>query len=362
MKLSLGFLAATVCIAAAATLPGPPTPPGPPAPPTPPGGNQKVGLPSSFEWISTGPLVYPKDDSRNLAGIKDPSIVEIDGTYHVFASTAQESGYSLVYFNFTDFNKANDSSFFYLDQSGIGEGYRAAPQVYYFKPHKLWYLIFQNGNAAWSTNPDINNPAGWTAPTNFYDGEPEIIAQNIGNGYWVDIWTICDDTHCYLFCSDDNGHLYRSQTELSNFPNNMSDPIIAMEDTENIYALFEASCVYHLTSGGYLLLVEAIGSDGNRYFRSWTSPTLNGNWTGLADSEANPFARSTNVAYIGTPWTHSISHGEMVRTMTDQTLTISPCNLRFLYQGVDPAANQSDYNALPWRLGLITQTNSLCCG
>jgi Glycosyl hydrolase family 62 len=317
------------------------------------------GLPSSFKWTSTGALVYPKDDGRGIAGIKDPSIVEINGTYHVFASTAQASGYSLVYFSFTDFNEANSSTFHYLDQSPIGKGYRAAPEVFYFAPQGLWYLIFQNGNAAYSTNKDISDPMGWTAPTNFFSSQPSILTANIGNGYWVDMWTICDAMDCYLFSSDDNGHLYRATTPLSSFPNGMGDPVIAKTAEDGRNSLFEASCVYNVGNGTYLLLVEAIGTDSQRYFRSWTSSTLNGTWAELAATETNSFARANNVVFKGTAWTKSISHGEMIRTQTDQTLTITPCNLRFLYQGVDPAANTT-YNSLPWRLGLLTQTNSAC--
>lgn len=325
---------------------------------------RQASLPNRFEWVSTGPLIGPKNDGRNLAGIKDPTIVEIDGTYHVFASTAKAEGYNLVYFNFTDFAQAGSAPFYYLDQSGIGTGYRAAPQVFYFAPHGLWYLVYQDGNAAYSTNPDINNPAGWTPPQHFYSGMPRIIQENIGDGHWVDMWVVCDDALCHLFSSDDNGHLYRSQTSLSSFPHGMSEPVIALEDA-NRYALFEAACIYRIEGGQgdarYLLLVEAIGSDSHRYFRSWTSASIDGQWRPLADSEANPFARSNNVVFGNGawPWTKSISHGELIRTQTDQTLTISPCNLRFLYQGLDPNAG-GEYNALPWRLGLITQTNSAC--
>jgi hypothetical protein len=316
-------------------------------------------LPSSFNWNSTGILIAPKNGSRGIDGIKDPSIIEINGTYHVFASTAQASGYSLVYLNFTDFDEANSATFYYLDQSGIGTGYRAAPEVFFFEPQGLWYLIYQNGNAAYSTNKDINDPSGWSAPTNFFSSEPDIVSNNIGSGYWVDMWTICDATDCYLFSSDDNGHLYRASTNISSFPNGMSNMVIAKSADNGIYSLFEASCVYNVGNGTYLLIVEAIGSDGNRYFRSWTSDSLTGNWTDLAATEADPFARSNNVGFNGTAWTESISHGEVVRTQTDQTLTISPCNLRFLYQGVDPSANVT-YNALPWRLGLLSQTDSNC--
>ncbi|KAH6888427.1 glycosyl hydrolase family 62-domain-containing protein [Thelonectria olida] len=320
--------------------------------------SRAVGLPSSFKWSSTQALVAPKSDGRNIAGIKDPTIVEIDGTYHVFASTAQESGYNLVYFSFTDFSKAGSAKFHYLDQTPIGTGYRAAPQVFYFKPHKLWYLVYQNGNAAYSTNADISNPSGWTAPKNFYASQPSIITQNIGSGAWVDMWVICDASNCHLFSSDDNGHLYRSQTPVSSFPNGMTNTVITISDS-NKYSLFEASCVYTIKGGGYLLLIEAIGTDGQRYFRSWTATNLAGSWTALANTESNPFARANNVAFSGTAWTKSISHGEIVRTQVDQTLTINPCKLRFLYQGLDPSASGS-YNSLPWKLALLTQTNSSC--
>lgn len=145
---------------------------------------QAASLPKTFRWKSTEALIGPKDDGRQLAGIKDPTVVEINGTYHVFASTAKEEGYNLVYLNFTDFDQAGSAPFNYLDQAPLGEGYRAAPQIFYFTPHKLWYLVYQNGNAAYSTNPDIGDPLGWTAPKTFYSDMPAIISENIGEGYW----------------------------------------------------------------------------------------------------------------------------------------------------------------------------------
>ncbi|WP_084369465.1 non-reducing end alpha-L-arabinofuranosidase family hydrolase [Microbispora sp. ATCC PTA-5024] len=322
---------------------------------TPSGGT----LPSSFRWSSSGALIAPKPDSaHNIAGIKDPSVVYYNGRYHVFASTAQSAGYGLEYLNFTDWSQAGSATQYYLDRSPIGGGYRAAPEVFYFAPQKLWYLIYQTGNASYSTNPDISNPNGWSAPKNFYSGMPSIIQQNIGNGYWVDMWVICDGATCYLFSSDDNGHLYRSQTSLADFPNGMSQPVIALQDA-NRNNVFEASNVYRVAGQNqYLLIVEAIGSRG-RYFRSWTSSSIAGSWTPLAASESNPFAGVANVTFPAGAWTTDISHGEMVRTQVDQTLTISPCRMQYLYQGRDPNSG-GDYNALPWRLGLLTQTDSTC--
>jgi hypothetical protein len=318
------------------------------------------GLPSSFRWSSSGVLISPKSDATHaVAGIKDPSVVYYNGRYHVFASVANSAGYNLVYLNFTDWSQAASATHYYLDRTPIGTGYRAAPQVFYFAPQNLWYLVYQTGNASYSTNPDISNPNGWSAPRNFYSGMPDIIRQNIGSGYWVDMWVICDSANCYLFSSDDNGHLYRSQTSLASFPNGFTNTVIAMQDS-NRNNLFEASNVYKVSGRNqYLLIVEAIGSDGRRWFRSWTAGSITGPFTALAATESNPFARSNNVTFSGTAWTRDISHGEMVRTAVDQTLTISPCTMRYLYQGLDPNAG-GDYNSLPWRLGLLTQTNSTC--
>ncbi|MEQ0565297.1 non-reducing end alpha-L-arabinofuranosidase family hydrolase [Amycolatopsis sp. NEAU-NG30] len=319
-----------------------------------------AALPGSFRWSSSGVLISPKSDAtHNIAGIKDPTVVYSGGKYHVFASTANASGYNLVYLSFSDWSQAASAPQYYLDRSAIGTGYRAAPQVFYFAPQGKWYLVYQNGNAAYSTNSDIANPNGWSAPKNFYGSMPDIIRQNIGNGYWVDMWVICDSANCYLFSSDDNGHLYRSQTTVANFPNGFGNTVIAMRDS-NKNNLFEASNVYKIAGQNqYLLLVEAIGSGGRRYFRSWTSPSLTGTWTPLAASESNPFAGAANVTFPAGKWTNDISHGEMLRSGNDQTLPINPCRLQYLYQGKNPSAG-GDYNSLPWRLGLLTQTNSNC--
>ncbi|GAB2843497.1 non-reducing end alpha-L-arabinofuranosidase family hydrolase [Lentzea nigeriaca] len=336
----------------------PSTAPSSPSPVSPP--PTSGTLPSSFQWSSSSALIAAKPDAtHNITGLKDPSVVYYNGKYHVFASVANASGYNLVYLSFTDWSQAGSAAHHYLDQTPIGAGYRAAPEVFYFAPQRLWYLVYQTGNASFSTNPDIDNPNGWSAPKNFYPSMPTIIQQNIGNGYWVDMWVICDTTDCYLFSSDDNGHLYRSQTSVANFPNGMTNTVIALQDS-NRNNLFEASNVYKVAGQNqYLLLVEAIGSRG-RYFRSWTSSSLSGSWTPLAASESNPFAGANNVTFSGSAWTNDISHGEMIRSGTaDQTLTISPCRMQYLYQGKDPSAG-GDYNSLPWRLGLLTQANSTC--
>lgn len=327
-----------------------------------PGPARTWPLPGSFSWHSSGVLISPHSDaSHDLVAIKDPSVVYYHGQWNVFASSANSSGsYSMVYLHFRRWSQASSARQYYLDQTPIGTGYKTAPQVFYFAPQRLWYLVYQTGsNAAYSTNPDITNPAGWTAPRYFYAGMPAIIQSNIGPGYWVDMWVICDRADCYLFSMDDNGHLYRSQTSVADFPDGMSQPVIAAQNASR-FSFFEADNVYRVAGTHlYLLIVEAIGSDGHRYFTSYTSHAIDGAWTPLAATESNPFIRSTNVTFSGPPWTEDFSSGEMIRSGYDQTLTVSPCRMRYLYQGLSPTATGS-YNLLPWRLGMVTETGPAC--
>ncbi|HEY3869085.1 MAG TPA: non-reducing end alpha-L-arabinofuranosidase family hydrolase [Actinocrinis sp.] len=335
------------------------------ASPSPTGTGSGGTLPSSFKWSSSGVILSPQSNStHSLIAVKDPSVVFYNGTWYVYVSTVDSSGnYNMAAISFTNWSQASSAPLYYLDQSAIGTGYKTAPMLFYFAPQKLWYLSYQTGgNIAYSTNANIANPAGWSAPQNFYAaGEPSIISQNIGSGFWVDSWMICDTANCYLFSMDDNGHLYRSTTPLADFPNGFtnSDTVIAASNTtpDNF---FEADNVYKVDgSNQYLLIVEAIGSNGRRYFTSYTASSLQGTWSPLANTQSDPFAAASNVTFSGTAWTQDISSGEAVRSGYDQTDTISPCNLQYVYQGHDPSSTVS-YNLLPWRIGMLTQTNPGC--
>jgi hypothetical protein len=65
------------------------------------------------------------------------------------------------------------------------------------------------------------------------------------------------------------------------------------------------------------------------------------------------------VTFNGSAWTRDFSHGELIRAGNDQTMPLNPCRMQFLYQGQNPNAG-GDYIRLPWRMGLLTQTNSTC--
>ncbi|WP_211253365.1 non-reducing end alpha-L-arabinofuranosidase family hydrolase, partial [Glycomyces tenuis] len=254
---------------AAASLTATAEPPASPA--------QADELPSSFQWESSGALIGPKPDGgHDVVSTKDPTVVHYDGQWHVFFTTANTAGaWSLAYTSFSDWSQASSAPHTFLDTNpNIGSRYAAAPHVFYFEPEGLWYLVYQTGLPSYSTTTDISDPHSWSAPRNFQDSMPDIVEDNIGDGHWLDYWVVCDDAMCYLFSADDNGHLYRAETSVGEFPGGFDNTQIVLQDTKN--NLFEGEAVYRVgESDTYLLIMEAIGSDGRRWYRSFTSQGLN---------------------------------------------------------------------------------------
>lgn len=311
------------------------------------------GLTPPFRWVSTGPLVKAKSDAtRDLVAIKDPSIVRYNDRWHLFATTATSKGqWGMVYLNFADWEDVGKAPQYYLDDNPSFRGYHCAPQVFYFRPQKKWYLIFQSQQPQFSTTTDISRPESWSKPTDFFNGTPKSVVAG-----WIDYWIICNDTHAYLFFTDDGGRFYRSRTTLADFPNGFSDPEIIRQDGRADF--FEASCTYRIKgTQQYLTIVEAIGQSGRRYFRSFIADSLDGQWRPLAATRENPFAALGNVRFAdGVQWTDAISHGEILRDGYDETMTIDPANLVFLYQGIDLAQAKGKhlpYGEIPWKLGLL---------
>ena len=55
------------------------------------------------------------------------------------------------------------------------------------------------------------------------------------------------------------------------------------------------------------------------------------------------------------PLTDNISHGELIRAGNDETMTVDPRNLRFVFQGALESEKAGiGYGQIPWRLGLLT--------
>jgi hypothetical protein len=304
-----------------------------------------------LQWTAGEAVVKPASDARGMVSVKDPSIVRFNDRWHIFATTANTNGaWGMVYLNFADWADAANAKPYYLDENPNLRGYHCAPQIFYFRPHKKWYLIYQSGQSQYSTADDLTRPETWTRPVDFFPTNPPGVSRS-----WLDFWIICDATHAYLFCTGDNGRMYRSRTKLEDFPKGMSDPVVVIEGSRD--GVFEGSMTYKLKgTSAYLTLVEAIGP-GSRYYRAWISDRLDGEWKPLpnATTFAQPFAGINNVSFAEgvTPWTKDISHGELIRDGYDETPTIDPKNLQLLFQGYDPALNTPSYSQLPYRLGLL---------
>lgn len=123
--------------------------------------------------------------------------------------------------------------------------------------------------------------------------------------------------------------------------------------------------VYATTANSAGVWALATRFDERRYLRARTDDNLDGSWTPLTETEANPFVPSTNVTFqAGRPvWTVDIGHGDLIRGGAEQTQTIDPCAMRFLSQEMAPASGGDNPTPLeagtgdPDELLLLTQTD-----
>ncbi len=320
-------------------------------------------LSGRFSWSSSAPVLAAEGARKDRCySVKDPSVVFYRGRWHVFHTTRSAvRSHRIEYVSFRQWEDANASTRYTLKCRG--ENYIAAPQVFYFRPQKKWYLIYQviekdrkpALQPAYSTTENIEEPDSWSPAKLIFPEQPKGVIR------WIDFWVICDDQNAYLFFSSLDGRFWRSSTSLKDFPSGFGRCEVVLTANEPDWRLHEASCTYKL--GGtdkYLTIVEAIRKAppalwrGRRFYVAYIADRLDGTWKPLAASIQKPFASGDNVSQPKPRWTDNISHGELIRAGYEESLTVNPANLRFVIQGVlakDAAGKK--YGEIPWKLGVL---------
>lgn len=303
-------------------------------------------------WEYTAPLIAPEKRASDASVTqKDPSVVYDGGRWHVFMTVKLPGATATEYCSFAKWEEADRAPRTLLK---LGDSaYCCAPQVFYFTPHKKWYLVYQMGMpgakkmwVAYSTTDTLADPSSWTRARPILDGGP-------GDGRvegGLDFWIICDDARAYLFFTSLNGKLWRMWTRLEDFPSGFGHCEVALQG-----AFFEASHTYKVKGANqYLTIIE---ENGRRYYKAYVADRLDGAWAPLADTADRPFAGWANIRPAAgvAPWTDNVSHGELVRDGADQTLTVDPGALRFVFQGLlEREKSGKGYGQFPWRIGILT--------
>jgi hypothetical protein len=144
-----------------------------------PGSSEAAAFEIPHMWEYNPPLIAPEArDSNPSRAQKDPSVVFYDGKWHVFMTVKLQGKSAIEYCSFEEWEEADRSKRTILEVSM--SDYYCAPQVFYFRPHKKWYLIYQMGVpgadkmwVAYSTTDDIADPGSWTQAMPILDGGAE---------------------------------------------------------------------------------------------------------------------------------------------------------------------------------------------
>ncbi len=310
-----------------------------------------VRLSDEFAWRISEPLIGPAERPADPCySVKDPSIVYHDGRWHLFATIrSQVRSHQIEYLTFTDWADAPRAEHRILTNH---PGFFCAPQIFWFEPHQVWYLLCQASSdhwepqygAAYATNPDLANPEGWSPLR-------PMGQQHAEGKAGLDFWIICDDARAHLYFTTNDGRMWHESTSLADFPRGWSKPDLAIQGD-----IFEASHTYRVQgSDQYLTIIEAQGGHGWRYYKAYLADSLDGPWRPLAAAKDKAFANLLNATPSAARWTESLSHAEILRAGSDQRMEIAPTNLRLIFQGVmDRDRAGKKYGEIPWRLGLLS--------
>ncbi|HUT30786.1 MAG TPA: non-reducing end alpha-L-arabinofuranosidase family hydrolase [Sedimentisphaerales bacterium] len=312
--------------------------------------SQTVKVPS--RWVG-GPVILTAGEKGSFddVAVKDPTIVCYQGKWHLFYTVSGKEPGGIGYVSAESLDLLATAPRHKLNQfhGQTSDSQGEAPQVFFFEPQKLWYLIYQtkdfNRQPVYSTTPTIDKPESWSRTRN-------LIVREEPNVKWIDFWVICDDANAYFFYSRGRKDVYVRQTKLEDFPNGFGPAQLAFSPMPE--PLTEAVHIYKVKDKTQYHMFYETRPEGEKMRRYGlaTASNLPGPWRRVADDYAvgnklvfdNPADR----------WTDEVSHGEMIRTGCNQKLEYDPAEGRFLIQGLRSKEHVGEYRRLGWRLGIIT--------
>jgi len=338
--------------------------------------------PRKFDhWIVRGTILEPGlPGTYDELAVKDPTIVYYRDRFHMFytgkasyetrdsLSYLSKNGSGLGYVSASSLEGLNGARRY--DMGRITGSVLVAPQLFFFEPQGLWYLIAQTvveGKPdlmpVYLTNPELEDVHGWTAPRIIETGKSD-------NGFWIDFWVICDDMKAHLFYTDHRGSLYRFECPLDQFPQGFRDEeeetvlTVRGENSRGRWRMHEASHIYYVREHDhYLNIMEAVyphpirknyWDSRNRFLFGMVAQKLEGPWTRI-EPGMNQFLGDPSSLY--TPDGErsiydQISHPELIRAGHDQRLEIKNYDLQLIFQAFDAdgLGPDYDYNYLPWKL------------
>lgn len=298
---------------------------------------------ADVQWQAGAPvLLAGQAGAFDETAVKDPSVVFIEGQWHVFYTARGNGEYTTGYVSAPTLEGLRNAPHHELKQvRGRSSRYACAPQVFFFAPQRLSYLIYQTRDAnyqpVYSTTKTIDRPESWS--------EPEVLLAKNEGAKWIDFWVICDESTAYLFYTRSHRDVYVRTTTLEAFPHGWS------EGKSVLSGVHEAVHIYKAKGCDEYHMIYELNERGARSFGLAKANRLTGPWEKVTDR----YAAGSQLSYEpGCPrWTEMVSHGEMIRSGYDQRLEYDADSPVMLIQGRLNDTSDTPYPSLPWKLGLL---------
>ena len=294
-------------------------------------------------WQVREPVLLPgQAGTFDETAVKDPSVVFFEGRWHLFYTARGREEYTTGYVSAPSLEEPGTAPRHELMQvRGRDSRYACAPQVFYFAPQELWYLVCQTRDAnyqpVYATTKTIDQPDSWSVP--------RVLVDKREDAKWIDFWVICDEKTAYLFYTRDHRDVCVKTTSLAAFPRGWGrgQPVMT--------GVHEAVHVYKVKGRSEYHMIYELNEQGVRSFGLARASRLAGPWQKVTDA----YATAAQLLYEPDQvrWTDMVSHGEMLRSGYDQRLEYDAAAPVMLIQGRLNKGAELPYPSLPWQLGLI---------